>query len=89
MQPGVRASLAWLVTRLSGCPSPYSLAWGIIALAGYQDISREIHEMLDRTTRELMALLDSASGTDDICTLAICALALDAAKGDNVFEVRR
>ena len=44
--------------------------------------------MLDRTTRELMALLDSASGTDDICTLAICALALDAAEGDNVFEVR-
>ena len=87
-QPGVRASLAWLVTRLSGCPSPYSLAWGIIALAGYQDLSPEVSEMLDRTTRKLMALLDSASGTDDICTLAICALALDAAQGDNVFEVR-
>ena len=86
-QPVVRDSLAWLVTRISGCPSPYSLAWGILALAAYQDISREVNEMLARTTSELMALLDSASGTDDICTLAICALALDAAEGDNVFEV--
>src|SRR5437870_12488546 len=88
-QPGVRDSLAWLVTRTSGCRSPYSLAWGILALAAYKDISREVNELLDRTIRELMALLDSASGSDDICTLAICALALDAAEGDNVFEVRR
>ncbi|PYT26135.1 MAG: hypothetical protein DMG57_22565 [Acidobacteria bacterium] len=28
----VQASLAWLVNRLLGCPSPYSLAWGILAL---------------------------------------------------------
>ena len=44
--------------------------------------------MLARTTSELMALLDSASGTDDICRSHHAALALDAAEGDNVFEVR-
>jgi hypothetical protein len=86
--PGVRASLIWLVNRLAGCPSPYSVAWGVLALAAYRDI-KEVSETLGRATNELAALLnDVARPTDDICTLATSALAFDAAEGDNAFEVR-
>ena len=45
-EPGVQTSLAWLVNRLPGCPSPYSLAWGILALAAYRDVSREVEKTL-------------------------------------------
>jgi hypothetical protein len=31
-EPGGQASLAWLVNRLPGCPSPYSLAWAVLVL---------------------------------------------------------
>lgn len=85
---GVRASLAWLVNRLRGCPSPYSLAWGILALAAYREISSEVNETVGRATKELTALINRAIGSIDISTLAICVLALEAAEGDNVFEVR-
>jgi hypothetical protein len=86
--PGVRASLTWLVNQLPGCRSPYSLAWGILALAAYRDISG-VSETLDRATKELAALLeDVARPQYDICTLATSALALDAVEGDNAFEVR-
>jgi hypothetical protein len=86
--PGVRASLIWLVNRLSGCPSPYSLAWGVLALAAYREIS-EVSETLGRATKELAALMeDVARPNDDICTLATSVLALDAVEGDNAFEVR-
>lgn len=87
-ESAVWASLAWLVNRLPGCPSPYSLAWGMLALAEYQDISSEINEALGRTMKQLTALLERAADTDDICTLAICALALEAVEGERVFEVR-
>jgi hypothetical protein len=87
-EPGVQASLAWLVNRLPGCPSPYSLAWGVLALAAHRDSSSEVNETLRRATTELTALIERAVGTDDICTLAACALALEASEGDNVFEVQ-
>jgi hypothetical protein len=87
-EPGVQASLAWLVNRLPRCPSPYSLAWGVLALAAHRDSSSEVNETLRRATTELTALIERAVGTDDICTLAACALALEASEGDNVFEVR-
>lgn len=87
-EPGVQASLAWLVNRLPGCPSPYSLAWGVLALAAHRDISSEVNETLGRATKELTVLIERAVGTDDVCTLAACALALEAFEGDNVFEVR-
>jgi hypothetical protein len=86
--PGVQASLTWLVNRLSGCSSPFSLAWGIVALAAYRNSRSEVNEALGRGTKELIALVESTAGTGDICTLAACALALEAAEGDNVFEVR-
>jgi hypothetical protein len=85
---GVRASLGWLLNRLPGCPSPYSLAWGILALTAYREISSEVSETVDRATKALTALIEKGVGTDDVCTLAVCVLALDAAEGDNVFKVR-
>jgi len=87
-EPGVRNSLAWLANRLPGCPSPYSLAWGILALAAYRAASREAAKTLVSTSNELAILAKKARSADDPCTVALCALALDAAEGDNVFEVR-
>jgi hypothetical protein len=87
-EPGVQNSLAWLENRLPGCPSTYSLAWGILALAAYREVSREVEKTLARTTNELAALIERGSGAGDLCTVAVCALAFDAAEGDNVFEVR-
>jgi hypothetical protein len=64
------------------------LAWGVLALAAHRDISSEVNETLGRATKELTVLIERAVGTDDICTLAACALALEASEGNNVFEVR-
>ena len=87
-EPAVQTSLAWLANRLPGCPSPYSLAWGTLALAAYRDVSCEVEKTFGRTTNELTALIERRAGTDDQCTVAVCALALDAVQGDSVFEVR-
>ena len=87
-EPRVEASLAWLVNRLPRCRSPYSLAWGLLALAAYREISSELNQTVGLATNELTALIEKGVGTNDICTLAVCALALEAAEGDNVFEVR-
>lgn len=87
-EPGVQNSLVWMVNRLPECPSPYSLAWGILALAAYRNVSPEVNRTLKRTRNELPALLERATGADDLCSVAVCALAVDAAEGDNVFEVR-
>lgn len=87
-EPGVRNSLAWLANRLPGCPSPYSLAWGILALAAYRAVSREAAKTLVSTSDKLAALAEKARGAGDPCTVALCALAHEAAAGDNVFEVR-
>jgi len=76
------------MNRLPGCPSPYSLAWGILALASYRNVSSEVNETMDRAAMELTALIENATGTRDKCTLAVCALAFEAAEGDNAFEVR-
>ena len=41
--------------------SPYSWAWGTLALAAYRDVSSEINETLARTKRELTALMEGAT----------------------------
>ena len=87
-EPGVQSSLAWLVKRLPGCPSPYSLAWGILALAAYRAVDGEVDRTLERATNELVALVERDAVGDDVGTVAVCALALDAVVGENVFEVR-
>jgi hypothetical protein len=73
------------VNRLPSCPSPYSLAWGILALVAYlrNDTTAGV---LEQFATSLTALVERRS-PDDVCTLAVCALGLDAAEGDNVFEV--
>jgi hypothetical protein len=86
-EPGIKASLAWLLKRLLACPSPYSLAWGILALAAYRDVSGAANNMLSSATQNLTTLVEHALGAGDICTLAACALAFEAVDGDNVFEV--
>lgn len=87
-QSGVQSSLAWLVKRLPGCPSPYSLAWGILALAAHRAVDREVDRPLERATNELVTLVERDAVGDDVCTVAVCSLALDAVAGDNAFEVR-
>jgi hypothetical protein len=87
-EPGVKNSLVWLANRLPGCPSRYSVAWGILALAAYRDVGLEVESALRRAMNELTALMKKATGVDDPCTVAICALAFDAIEGDNVFDVR-
>jgi len=42
----VQRSLHWLVDHLTGCPSPYSLAWGVLAIGAYRGISAEAGESL-------------------------------------------
>ena len=87
-ESGVRTSLAWLVNRLPGCPSPYSLAWGTLALAAYRDGSREVGQALGRAANDLTDLIGRGLGETGLCTVAVSVLALDAVEGDNIFELR-
>jgi len=84
-EAGTQDSLTWLANHLLSCPSPYSLAWGIIALAAYhrQDVA---DDLVNHAAARLTSLIEKAWPAD-VCTLAVCALALDAVDGDNVFEV--
>ena len=86
-EQGVQRSLHWLVNHFAGCPSPYSLAWGILAIAAYRRISPEASESLHDRAEELIRLTENPASIEDNCTLAVCALALDAIHGDNPFEV--
>jgi hypothetical protein len=87
-EPGVQRSVYWLLNRLAGCPSPYSLAWGVLAIAAYRRICPEARESLRDRAEELMRLTEDAASIEDSCTLAVSALALEAVNGDSVFEVR-
>jgi hypothetical protein len=87
-EPGVQSSLHWLVNRLARCPSPYSLAWGVLAIAAYRRISAECSESLRSRAEELIRLTENAASIKDTCTLAVSALALEAMNGDSVFDVR-
>ena len=84
----VQRSLHWLVNRLVGRPSPYSMAWGVLAIAAYRRISPEASESLRDRAEELMRLTEDAARIEDSCTLAVSARALEAVNGDSVFEVR-
>ncbi len=84
---GVQTSLHWLVNHLAGCPSPYSLAWGVLAIAAYRRDSQGGRESLQSRTEELMRLTANAASIEDNCTLAVSALALEAITGNSVFDV--
>lgn len=84
---GTRQSLVWLVDHVPACPSPYSLAWGILALAAYRHSSPDTRTSLSLATERLTQLIDRTGAAYDTSTLALSALALDAVAGKNVFEV--
>jgi hypothetical protein len=86
---GVNLSFSWLVARLPACPSPYSLAWGILALMAYPGKLLDFSDALPRATDALLARLERNRGALDTSTLAICALALEALESGNLFGVRR
>src|SRR5712692_10036488 len=56
---GVQTSLHWLVNHLAGCPSPYSLAWGVLAIAAYRRDSQGGRENLRSRAEELMRLTEN------------------------------
>ena len=85
-EPGVPASLSWLATQLPDCPSPYSLAWGLLAIAAYGRKNQTI-DTAARATEALITALGNCAATLDMSTIATCALALEAIDGENVFEV--
>jgi hypothetical protein len=82
----VIASLSRLIAGLAECPSPYSVAWGGLALPLHRSritVSDPLQEPLGR----LIAAIKADRSTLDRVTLAISALALAAVDGDNVFAV--
>ncbi len=83
----VTASLSWLYAKMRECPSPYSLAWGILALAAYQKNPIELVDPLQRALTRLIAANEAARTALDTATLAVCALALAAVDGENVFAL--
>ena len=87
-EAGVNTSLSWLGARLADCPSPYSLAWGILALTAYRKRVVETEDVLLRAADKLMVAIGKGASILDPPTLATCALALEAIEGNGVFEVR-
>lgn len=75
----VQIALRYLAAGAPKCPSPYSVAWAVLALALFRGAS------VDRTLARLEALLPLAEQTSDVCTIAVCCLALDAVEGRHVF----
>jgi hypothetical protein len=76
----VQKALGYLAAEAPKCPSPYSVAWAVLALALFRGTS------VDRTLAPLEALLPLAEQTSDACTIAVCCLALDAVEGRHVFR---
>ncbi len=82
----VERGLRWLVRSVRGCPSPYSLAWAIMALKAYEDFDPGFNEFLHATVEELLALVNGGVIIEDRCALATTLLALQAIQGKGVFE---
>jgi hypothetical protein len=76
----VQKALGYLAAEAPKCPSPYSVAWAVLALALFRGTS------LDSTLARLETLLPLAERTSDACTIAVCCLALDAVEGRHVFR---
>jgi hypothetical protein len=72
---GVWSSLSWLETGLAGCPSLYSLAWGVLALAAYRDTGAKAVQILRLASNALTARIYEYSGNVDPsnhCHLRAC-----------------
>lgn len=86
-EPGVRASLSWLTAHLPDCPSPHSLAWGILGLSPYERRSSEAGDAMARAANALLSAIGTSAAFLDTATVSTCVLALEAVGGENVFEV--
>jgi hypothetical protein len=84
--PIVRDSLTWLLNRVQ-CPSAYSLAWSILAVAAYRDVRADVIPALSAACNRLADLVEDPRGIQDTSTIALAALALDVDSNDNPFEV--
>lgn len=82
----VERGLRWLVRDVRGCPSPYSLAWAIMALKAYEDCDPGLNELLHAAVEELLALINGGVIIEDRCALATTILALQTVQGKCVFE---
>ena len=76
----VQDALHYLAEETPKCPSPYSVAWAVLALGLFRGTS------LDSTLARLEALLPLAKQTLDVCTIAVYCLALDAVEGRHIFR---
>ncbi len=72
-------SLLWLERQVGSCPSPWSLAWSILALDAYE---KSVASVQDR-----LATLVEPDKEFDTATLAVVALALDCTASGNPFKV--
>jgi hypothetical protein len=84
--PIVRDSLTWLLAHVD-CPSAYSLAWLILAVAGYRDVREDVIPTLTAARDRLAALIEDPMSIQDASTLALAALALGEDSDANPFEV--
>ena len=86
-EPVVQESMRLLQERVNRCPSPYSVAWAILALAAYRQAWPELDCTVAVAAERLVELLSAKPLSMDNCALALSALALDAANGKNVMQV--
>jgi hypothetical protein len=84
--PTVRDSLTWLLGRFQ-CPSAYSLAWLILAVAAYRGVRADVMPALTAGCDRLAALVDDPQSIQDTSTIGLAALALGVGLIDNPFEV--
>jgi hypothetical protein len=82
-------ALRYVSATVLNCPSPYSVAWVLLALLLFR--GRDALPDVDRAVgRGVKHLLSIAGMETDISTIAVCCLALDAmAGGRHVFQTAR
>jgi hypothetical protein len=73
-------SLVWLEHQASSCSAPWSLAWSILALDGYDVLVAPLQQ-------RLTTLTEPDEDDDDTATLAAVSLALDCTVSGNPFKV--
>lgn len=78
--PAVQQSLDWLEHAVRTRSAPWSLAWALIALQAHQRTTQEPYSRVLKSIEE--------GRIEDAATLAVLALALKSADGQNVFGVR-
>lgn len=84
----IEQSLRWLGAHAVRCPSPFSIAWAVLAMDVYRNLIPETKAQVMAATERLIQLLDTGIGVGETCTQALAALAIEAAAGgENVFAV--